>query len=402
MTASPGPRYYGFVVGGATPAALIGDWLTSLYDQNTLTATGPGDISGNIEIATINLMLQLFGLPSDFHGGFVSGATMSNFTCLATARQWAGKKQGIDIAREGLKQSSITIISATPHSSAVKCLSMLGIGSTQFIQIPLLKGRESADINAMKEILSKTKGPVILISSGGTVNTVDFDDMQSISELKKQYDFWWHVDAAFGGFASCSPKYNHLLSGWENADSISIDCHKWMNVPYDSAVFFTKKIHETIQRAVFQHSNAPYLGNPEEKFGYLNFLPESSRRFRALPAWFALHAYGADGFRQIVENNITQARSLGEKLERSGEFILAAPVLLNVVCFSVKDKQQDAAYMKEFVAALTVRGKVFMTPTVYNGMYSIRAAFVNWRTTEKDVDITLQELKEVKTLMTSS
>jgi glutamate/tyrosine decarboxylase-like PLP-dependent enzyme len=396
MVASPGPRYFGFVTGGVTPAALAGDWLTPVYDQNTQSTTGPGDVSAVIEFSTIQMMLDLFGLPvKNFNGGFVSGATMSNFTCLAVARQWAGKQQEIDVAREGMKNCSVHFITATPHSSAVKSLSMLGIGSANVISLKVLPGREAADTEDLKGHLEKLKGQaIVFISSAGTVNTVDFDDISAIAELKKQYHFWWHIDAAFGGFAACSPLYKYLLNGWEAADSITIDCHKWMNVPYDSAVFFTRKEHALLQTQVFQNGNAPYLGDPFAQFSYLNFLPENSRRFRALPAWFTLMAYGKEGYRQIVENNITLAKDLGERIQLSEKFILAAPVRLNTVCFTIKNHEQDAAYIQQFVKKLNERANVFMTPTMYKGIFCLRAALVNWRTTKEDIDIAWNELNE--------
>ncbi|MNZ90446.1 L-2,4-diaminobutyrate decarboxylase [compost metagenome] len=338
------------------------------------------------------MMLELFELPNNFNGGFVSGATMSNFTCLGVARQWAGKQVGRDIAREGMS-GNIIVLSAVPHSSALKSLSMLGIGSSNIISVNMLNDREAIDINDLKEKLEQYKDkPIIVSCSGGTVNSVDFDDFAAIADLKKQYNFWMHIDAAFGGFAACSSSYKHLLKGWEHADSITIDCHKWMNVPYDSAIFFVKKTHNQLQVETFQNSNAPYLGDPEENFSYLNFLPENSRRFRALPAWFNLIAYGREGFKSIVDNNINNALEFGRWIENSEEFELVAPVLLNTVCFRLKENVIPAA---SFLKEVNSRGKVFMTPSVLKGQACIRAAFVNWRTTSQDLEIAKGELVTV-------
>jgi glutamate/tyrosine decarboxylase-like PLP-dependent enzyme len=139
IAASGGPRYFGFVTGGSTPAALAGDWLTAVYDQNTQSTTGFGDCSALLELETITLLLQLLGLPdNEFTGGFVTGATMSNFTCLAVARQWMGKQKGIDIAKEGVI-AGLKVYAATPHSSAIKSLAMLGMGSRNYIPVPVLR-----------------------------------------------------------------------------------------------------------------------------------------------------------------------------------------------------------------------------------------------------------------------
>jgi len=395
IVSSAGPRYWGYVVGGVTPAALAGDWLTSVFDQNTQTTQGSGDISAILEKQTIRLLCELFGLPDEFNGGFVSGATMSNFTGLAVGRQWAGAQIGLDIARKGMTHD-IVVLAATPHSSVIKSLSMLGFGSNNVLKVDVLSYREAMDLRALEQKLIEFQGrPTIVNCSAGTVNTVDFDDLAKIAELKEKYQFWMHVDAAFGGFAACSPDYKHLVKGWEYADSITIDCHKWMNVPYDSAVFLTRKEHSKLQVQTFQNSNAPYLGDPEENFSYLNFLPENSRRFRALPAWFSLVAYGKEGFSSIVENSIDCAKVFGEKITTHEAFELTAPVRLNVVCFKLKQHEKTSL----FLDVLNKTGKVFMTPTVLNNELCIRAAFVNYLTTREDVQFVFAEMKKVIELL---
>ncbi len=394
MVASTGPRYWGFVTGGTTPAALAGDWLTTLYDQNCQSSAKMGDVSAVVEFETIKILRGLLQLPDDFFGGFVTGATMSNFTCLAVARQWYGQQLGIDIAEEGLSGlSGLTVLSAMPHSCVHKNLSMLGIGRKQLTTIKTLSNnREAMDMSDLEAHLQQLNGaPCIVTTSGGTVNTVDFDDMSALAELKKKYNFWWHIDAAFGAFAVCSPKYADLLRGWENADSIAVDLHKWLNVPYDSAVVFVKETYVNLQRETFQNANAAYLGNPKTDFNYLNFLPENSRRMRALPAWMTLMAYGREGYQDIVERNVANAQKLGDLIEQSVDFQLLAPVRLNCICFTLTNK--TAAEVSAFLTQFTERAKVYMTPTVYLGQSAIRAAFVNWRTESSDVELAFEEMK---------
>ena len=394
IVASSGPRYWGFVTGGTTPAAIAGDWLATIYDQNTQSAKGNGDISALIELETIQLLLSLFNLPQQFFGGFVTGATLSNFTCLAVARQWFGKQQGRDFAREGIT-GKVNVLSATPHSSAVKSLAMLGLGSNNINAVKVIEGnREALDVADLELKIQALNGePFILISSAGTVNTVDFDDFEAINRLKQKYNFWWHIDAAFGGFAACSPKYNHLVKGWENADSITVDCHKWLNVPYESAVFLVKEDHQLLQVETFQNSNAAYLGNPMENFNYLNFLPENSRRLKALPAWFTLTSYGKQGYQEIVESNVEMALLFGEFINNHPAFELLAPVRLNTVCFTLREEN----HVPEFLNKLNAIGKVFMTPTFYNGKRGIRAAFVNWRTSTDDIELATTAMLEILT-----
>ena len=391
IVSSTGSRYLSFVTGGSTPAAIVGDWLTSIFDQNTQAVKGYGDVSANIEFETIQLLLDLFNLPNNFLGGFVTGATMSNFTCLAVARQWYGKQLKKDFARDGVSEK-VTVLSATPHSSSIKSLSMLGIGSNHLVKIKSIDGnREAIDLTDLEKQILKLEGKhFILISSAGTVNTFDFDDFEAISKLKKKYNFWWHIDAAFGAFAACSSDFKHLVKGWENADSITIDGHKWLNVPYDNAVFFVKEQHKQLQVETFQNSNAPYLGDPLDNFNYLNFLPENSRRLRALPVWFTLKAYGKKGYQDIVDNSINLTQQFGQFIEQSNRLELLAPIRLNTVCFSlIGDENQER--VTQFLANINDSAKVFMTPTVFNNKKGIRAAFVNWRTSETDLEI----IKEV-------
>jgi len=166
-----------------------------------------------------------------------------------------------------------------------------------------------------------------------------------------------------------------------------------MNVPYDSAVYFVNKKYSSLQVQTFQNSNAPYLGNAEENFSYLNFGPENSRRLRALPAWFSLMAYGRSGFRWIVENNIALAREFGDRLEAETCFKLAAPVRLNIVCFTTRDEDFRKERLQKMLNRLNERGKLFLSPTLYKGTFCLRAALVNWRTSTNDIDIAIQELQ---------
>lgn len=397
LVGASGPRYVGFVTGGVTPAALAGDWLTSVWDQNTQSVSGQGDVSARLETVTIDLLRELLSLPDDFMGGFVTGATMSNFTCLGTARQWWGEQKGKNIAMEGL-QEQIPVLSATAHSSSIKCLSMLGIGSQNLIQVNLApdEQRETMDMADLRAKIDALNGqPFILISSAGTVNTVDFDDFKAIAALKASYNFWWHVDGAFGGFAACSAKYKHWVAGWEGADSITVDGHKWLNVPYDSAVFFIRKNHHLATYHTFRNSNAPYLGEVEnsallEKMNYLNFLPENSRRFRALPAWFSLMSYGKKGYRQIIENSIERTGELSDWIGLQPELRLVAPTRLNNICFTLRGAPAPQA-VDQYLYQLNRSGKVFMSPTFYKGEKAIRASFVNWQTSSGDIQI----IKEV-------
>jgi glutamate/tyrosine decarboxylase-like PLP-dependent enzyme len=386
---SAGPRYFGFVTGGSTPASVAADWLVSAYDQN---AAGSNDsIAPQIERQTIHFFKELFGLDQVYFGSFVTGATVSNFVGLAIARQWIGEQHGVDFSNEGLGAFQIKILSATPHSSIVKSTSMLGIGRNAIVKIPTWPDREAVNLSELENYFQQHREPVIVVANAGTVNTVDFDDLKAIGELKKKYPFWMHVDAAFGGFAACSKKFGHLMEGINYADSITIDAHKWLNVPYDAAMQFTR--HKALQLKVFQNS-AAYLGDPEKSPDYFHYTPENSRRFRALPSWFTLMAYGKEGHTEIVERNCACAFQLGEAIKNSENFTLLAPVRMNVVCFTVKETL-TFEQIQDFLKAVTTDGRVFFTPTIYKGTPALRAAISNWQTQPEDITLAFKVLTEV-------
>ncbi|PRY44888.1 pyridoxal phosphate-dependent decarboxylase family protein [Umezawaea tangerina] len=376
FSGSAGPRYLGFVTGGATPASIAGDWLTSTFDQN---ATSGESSAVDLERETVRWLRELVGLSEAHSGTFVTGATMSSFVGLAIAREWLGERLGVSVADDGVGAlGDVVVLSGAPHSSVYKALSMLGIGRSRMRLVDVVPDREAVDVARLREALAGLGGrPAIVVANAGTVNTVDFDDLRAVAALRDEFPFWLHVDAAFGGFAALSPEHAHLVDGLDLADSVCLDLHKWLNVPYDAAVQFTRR--RDLQVAVFQNS-AAYLGVPTDDPDLFHLTPENSRRLRALAAWFSLTAYGADGHRDIVERDIAAARRLGGLLETIPGVRLLAPVRLNVVCFAVPGDATAA------VEAVRDTGEVFLTPTVYKGQPALRAAVSNWRTGAEDVD----------------
>ena len=386
ITASPGPRFFGFVTGGVTPAALAGDWLASAIDQNAgLWASSPA--AAQTELVVLRWLKELFGLPADWAGALTSGATMANLVGLIAARQWAGRQLGFDAAGDGLAgQPPIPVVSSTEiHLSAVKCLGTLGLGRNQLRKAAAPGG--SVDIAAMAALLREVAGPVIIVGNAAEVNTGQFDDIAALADLRDAHPggAWLHVDGAFGLFASASPRFAHLGRGIERADSVASDAHKWLNVPYDSGFAFVRDA--AILREAFAAGGAYVLGSAG--WDPFTHVPEMSRRFRGLAAWCALKAFGRQGYRAVVERCVDNAAAFARWVETTPGIELMNPAALNIVCFRILGRGRDEAATDELnrtaVRAIQGDGRAFVTGTVWNGHAAIRAAFDNWQTTLDDV-----------------
>lgn len=378
LSASAGPRYWGFVTGGASPAALVGDWLAAATDQNLSVA---GDsIAPAVELQVLDWLRQLFELPETFGGSLTSGATSANLLGLLCGRQFAGRAQGIDVAAEGLAAADIAVFSACPHASSLKGLAMAGLGRNRVIPVACEPGCERMDVAdlALRLAVSNSPGKIVL-ASAGTVTGTDFDDLVAVAALCRARGAWLHVDAAFGLFAGLLDDRRHWLRGIELADSITSDAHKWLNVPYDSGIFLTR--HVSLLEEVLGVPS-PYLpaGGPLPHF--MNRGVENSRRFRALPLWFALQAYGRVGVTRVVEENCRQAAQLAGWLDASPDYRLLASCKLNVVVFRPERHADTGAWLER----LNGTGLVFMTPGNWCGEAAVRAAFSNWSTSEADVE----------------
>ena len=260
---------------------------------------------------------------------------------------------------------------------------MLGLGRSAVERVATLDGRDAVDVAALERRLVEASGEaLIVVANAGSVNSGDFDDLQALLELRRRHPFWLHVDAAFGAFAALDARVAARVAGLDGADSVCIDCHKWMNVPYDSALQFSR--HQALQLRVFQNA-AAYLGEVGERPDFVHLTPENSRRWRALPAWFAVQAYGREGQAEIVTRNIDGARLLAELLAREGErFTVLAPVHLNIVCFAVAGLEEPGP-LRAMLERLRDSGEAFLTPTQFQGRWAVRAAFSNWRTETADV-----------------
>jgi len=386
------------VIGGATPAALAADVLTSAIDQNAgLWIASPA--AAHTEESVLRWLKELFDLPRAWAGAITSGATLAHLIGLGAARQWASNTLGFDAAVDGLGgHPAIPVISSTEiHASAVKSLSTLGFGRAPVQKLPAPGG--SLDLDALNDALSSINGPVIIIANAAEVNTGAFDDLDAIASLCADHPggAWMHVDAAFGLYARLSERTSRFLNGVDRADSVCADAHKWLNVPYDSGFAFVrdeKTLLSTFStRAVYLEATSA-TGKDMSDYG-----PVFSSRFRSLAIWCALKAYGREGYRSMVERCLDNAAVFGVWLESTPDTELLAPVNLNMVCWRYVPAGLDAAATDQFnrdaVTRIQQDGRVFLTPTNWQGKQAIRCAFDNWSTSMDDVLILQEAVRDI-------
>ena len=387
---SSGPRMFHFVTGGVTPAALGGDWLASVLDQNAFSWVG-SPLGSRLEAVTLRWLKELFALPASWGGVLTTGATMANFTALAAARRWVGERHGVDVEERGLAGlPPIPVLAGGyVHSSVVKALAMLGIGRGS-VQKFVADGAGRIDLDALETSLTALRGsPAIVSATAGEVNAGDFDPIDAMADLAERHGAWLHVDGAFGLFARLTPRAERPAAGVEHAHSVIADGHKWLNVPYDSGFAF---VRDPMLLPKAFTASAEYLPSPDDphpNFGYLG--PEMSRRARALAAWASLRAYGRAGYRAMVERHLELAQRLSARVEEEPELEGLAEVPLNIVCFRFHPAGLDESAIDEvnrrLGEAIVEDGRVYVGTTTYDGRVALRPAIVNWRTTERDVDL---------------
>jgi glutamate/tyrosine decarboxylase-like PLP-dependent enzyme len=396
-TASPGPRFFHFVTGGVTPAALGADWLTTALDQNAFSRVG-SPLGTRLETVAVDWLKDLFGLPGEWGGALSTGATGANLMGLAAARQWWGERHGRDVGSDGLAGLPVVPVlsSGFIHPSALKALAILGIGRAS-VQTFSRDGAGRIDLPALEAALRDLGGaPAILVGNAGEVNAGEFDPLGPLADLAEEHDAWLHVDGAFGLFARVSPRVAPLADGVELAHSVIADGHKWLNVPYDCGFAF---VRDTGLLARVFSLAAAYLpeDEPEPTYGYLT--PESSQRARSFAVWASLRAWGRAGYREMVERHLDLAQRLALRVDEATDLERLAEVPLNIVCF----RYRPTDVPEEELNALNVRlgedvladGRVYVGTTSFAGKTAFRPAIVNWRTREADVDLIADVVREL-------
>jgi glutamate/tyrosine decarboxylase-like PLP-dependent enzyme len=380
--ASTGGRYFGFVTGGALPAAMAANWLAGAWDQNAaLVSQSP--VAAKIEEIAAAWLLDVLELPVSSAVGFVTGATMANFTALAAARHALLARAGWDVEDRGLfgAPEMKVVVGAEVHVSLLKALAMLGFGRTRVSRAPV-DGQGRMRAEALPELDERT----LVCIQAGNVNTGAFDPAAEICSQAHEGRAWVHVDGAFGLWAAAAPGRAHLMNAFAQADSWATDCHKWLNVPYDSGLAI---VREAKQLKAAMSGQAAYLIQGDQREPW-QFTPEASRRARGIEIWAALRSLGRRGLSEMIERNCRQAARFAEGLRGAG-FAILNDVVLNQVLVSFGDAEKTRRVIREIQAD----GTCWCGSTEWQGKRAMRISVSSWATTDEDVERSIEAILRI-------
>jgi glutamate/tyrosine decarboxylase-like PLP-dependent enzyme len=382
IVAMPSGRYFGFVIGGGLPAALAADWLTSAWDQNAGLYVG-GPSASVVEQVVREWVCDLLGLPEDASLGLVTGTQMGSVTALAAARFRVLERVGWDVGRDGLSGAPHVrvLVGAQRHVTIDRALRLLGLGVPEVVPADE-QGR--LDAEALRAALPEGDGPTIVCAQAGEVNTGAFDRFDEIADASASHGAWLHVDGAFGLWAAASPNLRHLVRGVERADSWITDAHKWLNVPYDSALVLCAD--PEAHRAAMTIS-ASYLIQDDSRTvrDQVDWVPEFSRRARGFAVYAALRSLGRSGLAELLERTCACARRFADGIVELEGVELVNEVVLNQVLF----RFESDARTDDVLKAVQEAGDVWMSGTVWDGRRAIRVSVSNWQTDDDEIDLAL-------------
>jgi aromatic-L-amino-acid decarboxylase len=389
------PRMFGYVQSPGVPLAAFADLLASTLNANlTVWRSAPAPVE--LERLTIDWIRQILGFNAEADGLFVSGGSMANFAAIAAARQAKADSSG----RLRIYASSET------HFSIAKAAALLGIGRENVRQVAVDEHFKIRTDDLVAKITADSGAgyvPFCVVANAGTVNTGAVDPLAEIREIADRFQLWMHVDGSYGAFAVLAESARKLFVGMERADSIALDPHKWLYLPLDVGCVIYRDPEKA--RAAFAHE-AEYtriIGEQgDETFAFWNYGPELSRRFRALKVWMLLKGVGLDALGQAIESNLACARYFESMVRDSDDFEMAAPVQLSIFCFrhvpvQLKNKSPEAidAFNEHLLVALQRDGSSYLSNATLGGRFALRGCVLNYRTTLRDMEILLDDLRRV-------
>lgn len=387
LHASPASRFFGWVIGASHPVGVAADWLTSAWGQNCGNhQTAPS--AAFIEEIAARWLLDILHLPATASVGFVTGATMANFVCLAAARTHVLRQAGWDVESDGLfgAPEVQVLIGDDAHTSVYAALRMLGWGQRRLRRVATdEQGAMRSD--ALLAQLASCRGPTIVVMQAGQINTGAFDPLAHIVDTAHRHGAWVHVDGAFGLWARACPSMHALTARYEQADSWATDGHKWLQTPYDCGYAIVAHPEAHRRAMTFAASYLPQASNAERNPA--EYVPELSRRARGFATWAMLRHFGRSGIAAMVEHHCALARHAAQRLAAEPGIAVLNTVVLNqlIVQFGADgDPQHADALTRATIARIVADGTCFVGGAEWRGRWVMRVSIIGWETQLADID----------------
>lgn len=400
ITNSAGPRYFGYITGGGNQAAVLAEMIKASLNQNNLKWHS-SPVSTEMERLVMRWVAEFIGYTPKSAGVLLSGGSVANFNAMAVARKI---KSPVDVAKEGMYGSppQTVYVSAEGHSSFDKAVDMLGMGKKYLRKIPVDEELK-IDLNALEAQIKKDKTngyhPICAIGIAGTTNTGTVDNLNGVADICEAHDLWYHVDAAYGGPAARLKEKASLFDGMQRADSVVVNPHKWLYVPFEAGGLLVK--NPSHLRQTF--STIPdYLKSDQAEDGRTDLMEYNlplTKEFKALKVWMTLKTYGADKLTETIRRDIDKAQHLVKKVEETEQLEIMAPAPLSIVCFRYNTGRTSSEKLNslndEIINRVEQDGRIFLTGTKIDGQTALRVCFINHRTSRADVDAIVEVVSEI-------
>jgi len=395
------PRFWSWFMGNGTAFAAVGDFLAAVMNPNM---GGGNHMPNQVEGQVVDWCKEIVGLPPEASGLLVSGGSMANFVGLAVARN---SRAGIDVRELGvaaIERPLVTYASVEVHSCVQKAIESLGLGARSLRRVPVNASYE-IDVGALERMIEADRAaglqPFCVVGNAATINTGATDDLDALATVCAREGLWFHVDGAIGALLALAPAHRHLVRGMERADSVTLDLHKWLHIPFEAACVLVRdrKAHRAAFALTPEYLEKTERGLASGNLWFSEYGLQLSRGFRALKVWLSVKEHGLDRFGRLIDRNIAQARELAALVEAEPQLELLAPVATNIVCFRYNPGGLDDERLNALNAELLIRlhesGIAAPSYTTLHGRYCLRAAIVNFRTTSDDLPVLVRAVREI-------